>query len=100
MTGGYLTARPAIPVYGVRLEFGVHERDRRDHGAALDLHRPEYRLQSPVSFQVVIMALFGGVGRLYGPALGAVPLVLLSARRFPYHFSIALGICFIVIVYL
>jgi branched-chain amino acid transport system permease protein len=52
---------------------------------------------------VVIMALLGGVGPLYGPALGAIPLVLLSeylAGRFPYHFSIALGICFIVIVYL
>jgi branched-chain amino acid transport system permease protein len=58
---------------------------------------------SPVlSFQVVIMALLGGIGHLYGPALGAVPLVLLSeylAGRLPYHFSIALGLCFMVIVY-
>jgi branched-chain amino acid transport system permease protein len=64
---------------------------------------PNIAFNPLVSFQVVIMALLGGVGPLYGPALGAVPLVLLSeylAGRFPYHFSIALGICFIVIVYL
>ena len=64
---------------------------------------PNIAFNPLVSFQVVIMALLGGVSRLYGPALGAVPLVLLSeylAGRFPYHFSIALGICFIVIVYL
>jgi len=64
---------------------------------------PNIAFNPLVSFQVVIIALLGGVSRLYGPALGAVPLVLLSeylAGRFPYHFSIALGICFIVIVYL
>jgi branched-chain amino acid transport system permease protein len=64
---------------------------------------PNIAFNPLVSFQVVIMALLGGVGPLYGPALGAAPLVLLSeylAGRFPYHFSIALGICFIVIVYL
>jgi branched-chain amino acid transport system permease protein len=64
---------------------------------------PNIAFNPLVSFQVVIMALLGGGGRLYGPALGAVPLVLVSeylAGRFPYHFSIALGICFVVIVYL
>src|SRR5262249_46490535 len=30
-----------------------------------------------ISFQVVIMALLGGAGLLYGPLLGVVPLVLL-----------------------
>lgn len=64
---------------------------------------PNIAFNPLVSFQVVIMALLGGIGPLYGPALGAVPLVLLSeylAGRFPYHFSIALGVCFVVIVYL
>jgi branched-chain amino acid transport system permease protein len=54
------------------------------------------------SFQVLIAALLGGAGRAWGPAVGAVPLVLLSeylAGSFPYHFSIALGLCFVVIVY-
>ena len=30
-----------------------------------------------ISFQVVIMALLGGAGRLYGPLVGVVPLVLI-----------------------
>jgi branched-chain amino acid transport system permease protein len=54
------------------------------------------------SFQVLIAALLGGAGRAWGPAVGAVPLVLLSdflAGTFPHHFGIALGLCFIVIVY-
>src|SRR6201987_3026362 len=48
---------------------------------------PNIAFNSLVSFQVVIMALPGGVGPLYGPALGASPLVLLSEYlpgRFPY----------------
>lgn len=63
---------------------------------------PNIAINSLVSFQVVIMALLGGIGRLYGPALGAVLLVLLSeylASSFPYRFNVALGLCFIVIVY-
>ena len=54
------------------------------------------------SFQVLIAALLGGPGRPWGPAVGAIPLVLLSeylAGTFPHHFSIALGLCFVVIVY-
>jgi len=55
-----------------------------------------------ISFEVVIMALFGGAGRLFGPLLGAVPLVLLFevlTATFPNYFSILLGVVFIVIVY-
>jgi branched-chain amino acid transport system permease protein len=55
------------------------------------------------SFQVLIAALLGGPGFFWGPAVGAIPLVLLSdyfAGTFPYHFSIALGLCFVIIVYL
>jgi branched-chain amino acid transport system permease protein len=55
-----------------------------------------------ISFQVVIMALLGGANRLYGPLLGAVPLVLILetiSANFPNHFSIVLGVVFIVIVY-
>jgi branched-chain amino acid transport system permease protein len=54
------------------------------------------------SFQVLIAALLGGPTRPWGPAVGAIPLVLLSeylAGTFPHHFSIALGLCFAVIVY-
>lgn len=55
-----------------------------------------------LSFQVVIMALLGGAGRLYGPLLGAIPLTLLFevlSANFPNYFSILLGIVFMVIVY-
>lgn len=63
---------------------------------------PNVAFNSFVSFQVLIMALLGGIGRLYGPILGVVPLVLLSeflSGSFPYHFTIVLGACFIVIVF-
>jgi branched-chain amino acid transport system permease protein len=55
-----------------------------------------------VSFQVLIMALLGGVHRLYGPLFGVVPLTLLFEyllARFPNHFSIMVGIAFMLIVY-
>lgn len=56
-----------------------------------------------LSFEVVIMALLGGAGSLFGPLLGAVPLVLLFevlSANFPTYFSILLGVVFVVIVYL
>jgi branched-chain amino acid transport system permease protein len=75
-------------------------------GAVLALRYPyidaSIAFNNTWSFQVLIAALLGGAGRAWGPALGAVPLVLLSdflAGTFPHHFSIALGLCFVVIVY-
>jgi len=55
------------------------------------------------SFQVLLAALLGGTSRPWGPAAGAVPLILLSnylSGTFPHHFNIALGLCFVVVVYL
>jgi branched-chain amino acid transport system permease protein len=63
---------------------------------------PSIAFDPLISFEVVIMALLGGIGEIYGPALGAIPLVLLSeylAGKFPYHFTIIIGLCFIAIVY-
>ncbi len=63
---------------------------------------PNIAFNPLVSFQVVIMALLGGVGRLHGPILGVVPLVLLSeelSANFPSSFLILLGAVFLVIVY-
>jgi branched-chain amino acid transport system permease protein len=54
------------------------------------------------SFQVLIAALLGGPGRAWGPAVGAIPLVLLSeyfSGKFAGTFPIALGLCFVVSVY-
>jgi len=64
---------------------------------------PSIAFNSLVSFQVVVMALLGGVAAFYGPILGVVPLVLafeVLSKYFPDHFSIVLGAIFLVIVYL
>jgi len=64
---------------------------------------PAIAFNPMVSFQVLIMALLGGAGRLYGPLLGVIPLTLLFEfliAGFPNHFSIILGLAFLAIVYL
>ena len=56
-----------------------------------------------ISFQVVIMALLGGVHRLWGPLLGVIPFTILFdqvSARFPDQSSLVVGIAFVVIVYL
>ena len=63
---------------------------------------PAIAFNPVVSFQVLIMALLGGVQRLYGPVFGVIPLVMLFEvllARFPNHFSIMVGIAFLLIVY-
>jgi branched-chain amino acid transport system permease protein len=63
---------------------------------------PAIAFNPVVSFQVLIMALLGGVHRLYGPVFGVIPLTLLFElllARFPNHFSIMVGIAFLLIVY-
>jgi branched-chain amino acid transport system permease protein len=64
---------------------------------------PSIAFNAMISFQVLIMALLGGAHRLWGPVLGAVPLVLLFellSARFPNTFMIILGCIFLVIVYM
>jgi branched-chain amino acid transport system permease protein len=64
---------------------------------------PSIAFNAMISFQVLIMALLGGAHRLWGPVLGAVPLVLLFellSARFPNTFMIILGCIFLIIVYL
>jgi branched-chain amino acid transport system permease protein len=63
---------------------------------------PAIAFNPVLSFEVVIMALFGGAGALLGPLFGAVPLVLLFellTANFPNYFSILLGLVFVLIVY-
>jgi branched-chain amino acid transport system permease protein len=55
-----------------------------------------------ISFQVVIMALLGGVHRLWGPLLGVIPFTILFdqvSARFSDQSSLVVGIAFVVIVY-
>jgi len=54
------------------------------------------------SFEVLIMALLGGVGRLWGPLVGVIPMLVVAeflATRFPNYFTILLGLAFMAIVY-
>ena len=63
---------------------------------------PAIAFNAMISFQVVIMALLGGAGALFGPLLGVIPLVLLFevlTANFPTHFSILVGVVFLVVVY-
>jgi len=63
---------------------------------------PAIAFNPMLSFEVVIMALFGGAGVLFGPILGVIPFVLLFellSANFPNYFSILLGLVFMVIVY-
>ncbi len=63
---------------------------------------PAIAFNPVTSFQVLIMALLGGVHRLYGPLLCVIPLSLLFEfllANFPNHFSILIGLAFMLIVY-
>ncbi len=56
-----------------------------------------------ISFLVVIMALLGGAHRLWGPLVGVIPFYLLwdlTAAKFPNQSALALGIAFLLIVYI
>jgi len=53
-----------------------------------------------VTFQMVVMALVGGLGTAYGPLLGAAFLTLVSevlGTRFVYHYLIAIGVIIVLI---
>jgi branched-chain amino acid transport system permease protein len=64
---------------------------------------PSIAFTPELSFQVVIMALLGGVHRLWGPLVGVIPFTILwelIAARFPGQTVLLLGIAFLLIVYL
>ena len=63
---------------------------------------PTIAFSAFLSFQVVIMALLGGVHRLWGPLLGVIPFTLLwelLSANFPRQTTLALGVAFLLIVY-
>ena len=62
---------------------------------------PRIAFNPVLNFTPVLMALFGGVGNMYGPILGAGILTLASEillSRFPYYYMLLYGILFIVII--
>jgi branched-chain amino acid transport system permease protein len=62
---------------------------------------PRIAFNPVLNFTPVLMALFGGVGKIFGPILGAGVLTLASEillSRFPYYYMLLYGIIFIVII--
>jgi branched-chain amino acid transport system permease protein len=63
---------------------------------------PSMAFAPDLSFQVVIMALLGGVHRLWGPLVGVIPFTLLwelISASFPTQTVLLLGVAFLLIVY-
>ena len=63
---------------------------------------PSIAFTPMLSFQVVIMALLGGTGRLWGPLVGVIPFTLLwevISISAPNQTTLLLGVSFLVIVY-
>lgn len=63
---------------------------------------PSLAFTPMLSFQVVIMALLGGAGRLWGPLVGVIPFTLLwesISSSFPQQTTLLLGVAFLIIVY-
>lgn len=64
---------------------------------------PSLAFSPMLSFQVVIMALLGGTGKLWGPIVGVIPFTLLweaISGSFPNQTTLLLGVSFLIIVYL
>ena len=63
---------------------------------------PNQVFSPQLSFFVVIMALLGGSGRLWGPAVGVIPFLLIwnwVDSNFPTQSILVLGLAFLLIVY-
>lgn len=63
---------------------------------------PNQVFSPELSFLVVIMALFGGAGRLWGPIVGVIPFTLLwefISANFSNQTTLFLGLAFLLIVY-
>ncbi len=63
---------------------------------------PAMAFSPDLSFQVVIMALLGGVHRLWGPLVGVIPFTFLweaISASFPTQTVLLLGVAFLLIVY-
>jgi branched-chain amino acid transport system permease protein len=65
---------------------------------------PKIAFNPLLSFMPVVMAIFGGMGQLYGPVIGAALLTYLEQfliTRFPYYYMLIFGIIMLfVILYL
>ena len=63
---------------------------------------PNQVFSPQLSFLVVIMALLGGSGRLWGPLVGVIPFTIIwewVGVQFPNQSTLVLGLAFLLIVY-
>ena len=63
---------------------------------------PNQVFSPQLSFLVVIMALLGGSGRLWGPIVGVIPFTIIwewVSVQFPNQSTLFLGLLFLLIVY-
>ncbi len=62
---------------------------------------PRIAFNPSYSFLPVLMAIFGGMGRIYGPVLGAAIFAYLEQyliTRFPYHYMLIFGIILVIAI--
>jgi branched-chain amino acid transport system permease protein len=62
---------------------------------------PRIAFNPLISFMPVLMAIFGGMGQLYGPIIGAAVFTYLEEfliTRFPYHYMLIFGIIMVVAI--
>lgn len=62
---------------------------------------PKIAFSPVVSFMPVLMAIFGGIGQLYGPIIGAAIFSYLQeylVTRFPYHYMLIFGIILLIAI--
>jgi branched-chain amino acid transport system permease protein len=62
---------------------------------------PRIAFNPLISFLPVLMAIFGGMGRLYGPIIGSAIFAYLEEiliTRFPYHYMLIFGIIMVVAI--
>jgi branched-chain amino acid transport system permease protein len=56
-----------------------------------------------ITIQIVVMALLGGIGTLFGPVIGAAFLTILYEmlhRDFPYTYAIIVGFVIVAVILL
>jgi len=62
---------------------------------------PKIAFNPVISFMPVLMAIFGGLGQLYGPIIGAALFSYLEEfliTRFPYHYMLIFGVILVVAI--
>jgi branched-chain amino acid transport system permease protein len=62
---------------------------------------PKIAFNPLISFMPVLMAIFGGMGQLYGPVIGAAIFTYLEEfliTKFPYHYMLIFGIIMVIAI--